>query len=481
MNIGWASCDITPEKLPVYIAGQTAARLSEGVDDPLTATVLALDSGEDQVIFVGCDLIGISRELREAIDLCLVRKAGGPDPRKIIFHATHTHTGPEIRLRTSRGDLTSPEGYGLRLPVASPLEYLHFLAERLAATIQAAWHARKPGRIAYGMDDAVVGRNRRWVDQNGVATMYGLKAREKRETFRHMEGYEDHSVNLLATYDEAGTLTGVVVNVPCPAQETEQGYQLSADFWHDTRRELHSKWGAALFVLPQCSVAGDLTSHRLFEYEAHERMLKLRGHSARRAIAIRIADAVDRILPAISESAEASVPIIHDHATIDLPANQVSAQEAQSAREAVKRWESIYQKELERLKGEPAESQKPRWYHETTNAFRMMNWHQAVIDSYEKPQERFVKTEVHVVRVGEIAFASNPFEYYLDFGIQIKVRSPCIQTFLIQLAGRGTYVPSPRSVKGGGYGSNAASNPIGSEGGQLLAEHTVATLQKLFT
>jgi len=111
-----------------------------------------------------------------------------------------------------------------------------------------------------------------------------------------------------------------------------------------------------------------------------------------------------------------------------------------------------------------------------------MRWHHGVLRRWEDQKTRPTQPiEVHFVRLGEIAFATNPFEYYLDFGIQIKVRSPATQTFLVQLAGEGTYLPSPRSVAGGGYGSVAASNPIGPEGGQILAEQTVQKLRKLFS
>lgn len=85
-----------------------------------------------------------------------------------------------------------------------------------------------------------------------------------------------------------------------------------------------------------------------------------------------------------------------------------------------------------------------------------------------------------MIRIGDIVFATNPFEYYVDYGVQIKVRSPAVQTFLVQLAGEGTYVPSPRSVSGGGYGSVPASNVIGTEGGQQLAEYTVSAIRSLW-
>jgi hypothetical protein len=42
--------------------------------------------------------------------------------------------------------------------------------------------------------------------------------------------------------------------------------------------------------------------------------------------------------------------------------------------------------------------------------------------------------EVHFIKFGDVAFATNPFELFLDYGNQIRARSKAKQTFLIQLA-----------------------------------------------
>lgn len=105
----------------------------------------------------------------------------------------------------------------------------------------------------------------------------------------------------------------------------------------------------------------------------------------------------------------------------------------------------------------------------------------AVKERYERQQHNpFVPVEIHAVRVGDAAFATNPFELYLDFGVYIKARSPAVHTFLVQLCGQGGYVPSARSVAGGGYGSVPASNVVGPEGGRKLADETIAMLLELW-
>ncbi len=113
----------------------------------------------------------------------------------------------------------------------------------------------------------------------------------------------------------------------------------------------------------------------------------------------------------------------------------------------------------------------------------LIHWHGGVVKRYEKQQAGTTEPysmELHVVRLGDIAIATNPFELYTDYGIQIKARSPALQTFIIQLAGPGSYLPSQRAVLGGGYSAIAESNEVGPEAGRILVDRTVKTLQGLW-
>ena len=95
LKIGWAINDISTDK-PVELAGTYHWRHSKGLRDPLMATALAIDNGEDCVVFLSMDFINppghIVRRVRKRV------KAEIPDlpPEKIIFHATHIHTGVSI-------------------------------------------------------------------------------------------------------------------------------------------------------------------------------------------------------------------------------------------------------------------------------------------------------------------------------------------------------------------------------------------------
>ena len=98
LYVGWATVDITPDK-PVALVGQLHKRISQKVRDPLTATVLAVEThGEDgqceQAILVSCDLLYIRKSVQERLRQIVRDNLADFDAEKLLLNATHTHTGP---------------------------------------------------------------------------------------------------------------------------------------------------------------------------------------------------------------------------------------------------------------------------------------------------------------------------------------------------------------------------------------------------
>jgi len=462
LQIGWSQADITPKE-KVFLSGMHKARVSEGVQSPLTTTALCFRKGETTVVFVSCDLINISDDLREAV----TKKLNRPDLH-LLLHATHNHTAPRPALKTI--------DYGVKLEAMSNADYLEFASGEIVKAIETALKDRKPGSVAFGVDEAVIGRNRRWVDDKGKATMYGLGRAEQKEVFRHIEGYEDHSVNLLATYDESGKLRGVVINVAMPSQKDQGEFLVSADFWHEARQEIRKRFGNDLFILPQCATAGDQAPFYLWGNAAHKRMLELRNRSWREEIAVRIANAVGRILPVIEPTRDGDPAFQYQEIRLELPLIQVKQADVDEAESTVAKFREEYEKQLAAL---PPEAERTgRWYVPLTRAWHKMRYARTIRRRFEKQGET-MPLRLDLLRLGDIAFVTMPFEVYLDYGIQIKVRSPFIQNFLVQLAGSGGYLSSPRAEAGKGYGSNPASNPISSGSGQMMTEAIVKGLREL--
>ena len=93
LKFGWAEYSITPDK-KISLAGQFAERISEYVEKPLTATAMAVDSGDDQMVLCSVDLVGVGYNLLSAVRDELAKNDLGLDPDKVVINAIHTHTGP---------------------------------------------------------------------------------------------------------------------------------------------------------------------------------------------------------------------------------------------------------------------------------------------------------------------------------------------------------------------------------------------------
>lgn len=486
--IGWAATDLTPDG-PVIITGQMHARVSEGVRDPLSATAMAFESyrnGEpaDNGVMVSCDLVCISDSLRDAVREHVRAELPELDPQNVFLNATHTHTGPEIRTaeeaKQSGGGIV-PHRFGVELDVMSADTYVAFAARRIADAIAEAWRDREPAGVGFGLGHATVGYNRRICYYNGETRMYGNPDDPE---FSHVEAGADSSVNVLFTWNRAGTLTGAVVNLTCPSQTSEHEFQISADYWHETRQELRRRLGDALFILPQASATGDIVPGRrttMMDWTAQERMWRLMGIDQRRDIGQRIAHAVTSVLPYAQRDIDWNPPVSHCVETVELTRRRISEQDVKDATAEADKYQAEFDELSRELEADPSKRQAHRWYVPITRAFRLAHWNRSVAVRYQSQQaEPTLAVELHVVRLGEVAIATNPFEYYLDFGHQIKARSKAVQTFLVQLTGPGTYLPTRRAVAGKSYGALPASTLVGPEGGRELANWTIDAIGALW-
>ncbi|NUQ66455.1 MAG: hypothetical protein HUU20_28675, partial [Pirellulales bacterium] len=313
---------------------------------------------------------------------------------------------------------------------------------------------RKPGAVGWGLGHAVVGHNRRAVYADGSAKMYGAT---DAPTFRNIEGYEDHSIETLFFWDAEKKLVAAAINLACTAQEVEGKSTVDADFVHPVRVALRKRHGEELAVLAWIGAAGDQSPHLMFRKAAEERMRELRKLTRLEEIARRILIGVDEAFKGAGQDIRTDVALVHKVEVLKLPVRKVTEKELAEAKAQV-----------EALSKDPKQQ-------------RIMLWHQAVVDRYAAQDAHPTQdTEVHVLRLGDVAICTNPFELFLDFGVQMKSRSKAIQTFVIQLVGGAGYVATPKAVLGGGYSAIIQSNEVGPEGGQVLADRTVELINGLW-
>jgi hypothetical protein len=109
-------------------------------------------------------------------------------------------------------------------------------------------------------------------------------------------------------------------------------------------------------------------------------------------------------------------------------------------------------------------------------------WNQQLVDRYTRQKTNTnYEMELHVIRLGDTAICTNPFELYTEYGLRIKARSKAVQTFVIQLAcSSGAYIPTEEAIRGGHYSTAVYSNQVGPKGGDVLADETVEAINALW-
>ncbi len=461
LRIGSATVSITPDR-PVALAGQFGTRISQRVETPILTSAVAIEAVEggrtvDQAIFLSCDLVAIHHSVLAQFRQHLKPLLPDFDMRKVIVSATHTHTAPVTSEIVEETLITYPipkEG------VMQPGEYTAFLVERLSEAAVKAWQSRAPGGVSWTLGFAQVGENRRAVFADGHAQMYG-KTNEMR--FRHLEAGSDSGIETLFFWNAEKQIEAVAINVACPSQEVESRSALNADFWHDTRERLKAELGMPdLTVLGWCGAAGDQSPHPQFRKDAEARMIRLRGRTRQEELGRRISDAVLDTLDVARADIRMEPLFAHHVQDLSLPPRQILEREYEEAKKNIAQY-SVAENPDNRI-------------------VTMLALEKGIVKRYEEADKLApYGMELHVLRLGDVAIATNPFELYLDWGIQMKARSPAQQTFVLQLSnGCGMYLPTAPAITGGGYSGLPHVNKVGPEGGQVLVEETVRSVHMLF-
>ena len=92
LKAGFARIDVTPP-LGTTLAGYYETRYADGILDPLLATAIAFDNGENRIIVMSIDIIGFNQKLMNRVRAA-VAAAVETDPKAVFVACTHTHLGP---------------------------------------------------------------------------------------------------------------------------------------------------------------------------------------------------------------------------------------------------------------------------------------------------------------------------------------------------------------------------------------------------
>ena len=504
IKIGWSEISITPDK-KISLVGQFAERISQYVEKPLMATAMVIDSGDDCAILCSCDLVCVGWNLVLAVRQRLTELGAEFDVSKIILSAIHTQTGPGHNpgrraniehpeldgnvafdvLRTMLESYLKPgqkyiekENISANSEIATAEEVFALLVDRLSKVIMDAWNNRKAGSFANAFGRVAVGMCRRAAYSDGSAQMWGDT---NKAVFTELEGGNDSGMELIYVFDENKKLTGVVANLACPAQCVQHRLFVSPDFWGEVKVRLRKHFGEELFVLPQCSAAGDQCPVDLIrwvepESDINDPNCKRTDPPKRKAdpsmfdlagmyrVGRRIANEIIQVWEDGLDEAQSDVVFEHRVVDIPLPLRRATLTDVQNAKRAIRDYVQDKDGDID--------------YNDVAH----MQVHLGILKRFEiQDKMDNILVESHFIRLGSIAIATNPFELFLDYGNQIKARSVCEQTFLIQLAnGSDGYLPTAKAEAGGHYSAFLSSGQVGHVGGEMLVRQTLDQIRDMF-
>lgn len=402
---GVATKVITPTE-SIWMAGYAGRnKPSEGKVHDLYVKALALEDAKgSKLVLLTSDLIGVPRELTEAV-AAEVKKQTGLDRERLMLTVSHTHCGPVVAgSLTDMYDMPAPE----RKKVNA---YTEQLKGWMVETIVAAVKDLKPARLSIGRSLARFAMNRREPTAGGIING------------RHPDGPVDHEVPVLRIDDADGKLRAVVFGYACH-NTTLSFYQLCGDYAGFAQADIEGRHSGAT-ALFWAGCGGDANPLPRGSLE----ICRTYGRA--------LADAVEDVLRKKATPIQGSLAA--RYATIVLPFAELPGKE---------RW---------------AADLLSKQYAVRTRAARFMK----VLESGGKIEASYAHYPIQVWRFGdELLWVSLGGEVVVDYSLRLKKELAGNRPVWVTAYANDVmaYIGSARVIKEGGYEADSSMIYYGQPG-----------------
>ena len=420
---GFAERDITPD-IGMEWPGGYGKSYHRTFHDPCKVRAVVFDDGKKRVALVGMDLLFVTRAFVKEVR-AEIEKRCGIKPECVLIGASHSHSSGPIGM-SEPGDFDNASELVKDLvnnkSIVSNPGYTQLMKKQVVEAVVFANEVRTDAKLAvgFGCEDKVA-FNRRLRMKNGLS--YTHPGAGNPDIIEYA-GPTDPQVGVVGVWDLKGNLLGVVVNFSCHATTAPGG--ISANWIWAMEQTLRGATGnAALPVVFMQGACGDITqvdNLTKFQNPGAEEWCQLVGG--------RVGAEAFKTLLLIRRGAASDIPL-------DVRQKVWNIKRRAPSPEKVK-------KAMEMIQKDPKEVGATEW----TFAKETV-----VLDALMKSRPE-VETEVQAVQVGPAVFVTNPAEYFVQYGLDIKKGSKFPFTFPVELAnGCVGYIPTEEALgpHGGGY------------------------------
>lgn len=439
MLAGCYRIDITPP-IGTPIGGNIRSdNLSRGVHDPLYANFLYLKSKTKKVLFIALDIIGVHRSI--VLDIKKRIKSNlGISIENISIFATHTHSGPDVL-----------EAFKDEYPLLIT-EYIEELKDKVIKgaieCVNDVWDAR----IGIGKGyEGSLSFNRRLLLEDGTLKMNWESI--DLENFAKFAGPIDPELYVISVIDNNARIRSLIINFTLhSAILVGMDWLFSRDFIGPLTTNLQKSIGENLVVLFANGAQGNINHIDIYNQNQNRRFEETER------IGNTLSTKALEILNHINYCKNFTVDVINE--PIELPRREITHTQVKAAKKLLER---VNWKIPSLLDGVPDEM-----------------YAKEIIFLSRDPSNT-IETLLQVIQLGETAIVSLPGEFFVEFGLEIKEKSPFKNTLIFGMTNDYIgYVPTREAFEEGGYEIKMArTSQLQPYAGDIVVEKVINLLKKL--
>lgn len=448
MKIGFATADITPA-IGMEQPGGFSKAYHKRFHDPCLASAMVIEQQGERVALVGLDSLSVKRSIMSAARETIELSCGIPAAH-VLAGASHSHSAGPL-VGACPGDFARAFDPDLcedlaqcQATSANP-DYCRQVARAIATAVTVADARKEEALLSLGRgEERTVAFNRRFWMRDGTQLTHPGKGNPD---IVRPAGPVDPEVGVLGAWRPDGSFLGCLVNFTCHGTTGNGG--ISADWIYWLRECIKGGMGGGNVVFLN-GACGDVTQVDNLSMQESEF-----GEKWSRRVGRKVGAEVLKVL-ALAEPGELG-PVTGRQAFIEIKTREVSAE--------------LFAESLALVKSD-APAGWDRWF-----ARDLVLLHE------QNKWEPKVKAEIQAIQVGPLALVANGAEYFCQFGLNIKHRSPFPYTFVVELANQSLgYVPTAEAMgeHGGGYEPHLClSSKLVPEAGQMIEDASVELLSSL--
>ncbi len=396
---GMYEIEITPP-LGLMIPGYFQKRQASEVVDGLFAKALVLDNGKDTAAIVALDAIGTTKMLVDGIRERVNSFTGIPR-ECIMVTATHCHTAGPFHDK----------------------EYLPWLIKKAADAVIMAYKKRKSAVLSYGTGSiGGLAFNRRYYMKGGKVS---TNPSPGDTDILKPEGPVDESLAVLKIQGTDGNPIGIVVNFSCHL-DTVGGTGYCADYPGEISTNIKKFLGNSAVCMFITGACGNINHYDINNPETYDNRVYYKKFGRMLAFeTMKILNNPD------GEVSLKTLGILTQYSEFNL--RKPSSDEIRWANELLKEGK------------EGGYVDKGVNYTEEAYAQRIV--------SLSQMKQNDISVEIQIVCTEEMAITGWPGEMFVEFGLELKKRSPRVFNMIAELSNgvECGYIPTRGAFANGGY------------------------------